>query len=133
MGDSTIELLKWILTALLGTGWIGTFMFYNTKKRKVRLEADKDEFQLDMAQVEHLKKQNKEAYDTIEKLQTIINELREKNIKDGKKIIDLEFKALEADKRQKIAEYNMCMVENCYNRVPKRDVDFCKNKSDEHE
>lgn len=133
MGDNTIELLKWILTALLGTGWIGTFMFYNTKKRKVRLEADKDELQLDMAQVEHLKKQNREAYDTIEKLQAIINELRAKNIEDAKKINELELKLIESDKRQKIAEYNMCMVENCCDRVPKRDGDFCKHKSDEHE
>lgn len=131
MNENTIELLKWILTGLLGTGWIGTFMFYRTRKKKANIEADKEELQLDIDQIEHLKKQNKEAYETIEKLQSIINELRAKNIEDAKKINELELKVIEADRKQKLAEYNACAVDNCCERVPKRETDICSKYTKE--
>ncbi len=133
MGESTIELLKWILTALLGTGWVGTFMFYRIKRKKALVEADKQELQYDIDQIEHLKKQNKEAYDTIEKLQTIINDIRAKNIEDAKKITELELKVIEAERRRNLAEYNTCIVENCCDRIPKRETDLCKHKPNKHE
>lgn len=133
MNENTIELLKWVLTALLGTGWIGTFMFYRVKKRKANVEADKEELKLDIDQIEHLKKQNKEAYETIEKLQTIINDLRAKSIESAKKINELELKLIEATQRQKVAEYNTCIVEDCRDRMPKRETDICKHKAKKHE
>lgn len=125
MEENIIEILKWLLTAGLGTGWISTFMFYRTKKRRENMEADKEELKFDIDQIEHLKKQNKEAYETIEKLQTIINELRARNIQDAKKINDMELKLLEANQQQKMAEYNMCVVENCCERQPRRETDIC--------
>ncbi len=133
MGESTIEFLKWLLTAVLGTGWIGTFMFYRIKRKKALVEADKQELQYDIDQIEHLKKQNKEAYDTIEKLQTIINDIRAKNIEDAKKITELELKVIEAERRRNLAEYNTCIVENCCDRIPKRETDLCKHKPNKHE
>lgn len=129
MDNNTIELLKWVLTGLLGSGWIGTFMFYRTRKKKANIEADKEELQLDIDQIEHLKKQNKEAYETIEKLQAIINQLRAANIENSKKINDLELKLIEADRKSKLAEYNACEVDDCCDRVPKRDTDICKHKA----
>lgn len=133
MGENTVEFLKWLLTAVLGTGWIGTFMFYKIKRKKAIVEADKQELQYDIDQIEHLKKQNKEAYDTIEKLQEIINELRTKNIEDAKKINELELKLIEAERRRNLAEYNTCIVENCCDRIPKRETDLCKHKPNKHE
>lgn len=129
MRDQTIELLKWMLTAVLGTGWVSTFMFYRTKKRKENVEADKEELQFDIAQIEHLKKQNKDAYETIEKLQCIINGLREDNLGDKKIIHDLELRLLDAVNKQKVAEYNSCFVDDCCDRIPKRDTDLCKHKA----
>lgn len=131
MNENTIELLKWILTGLLGTGWIGTFMFYRTRKKKANIEADKEELQLDIDQIEHLKKQNREAYETIEKLQSIINELRAKNIEDAKKINDLELKLIESNSKQKLAEYNACIIDNCCDRIPKREIDICLKRKEE--
>lgn len=129
MENNVIDLFKWIITGALGSGWLITFMFYRSKKRKANAEAEKEELQLDIDQIEHLKKQNKEAYETIERLQAIINELRAKNIEDAKKINDLEFKLLEAERKRKKAEYNTCIVENCCDRTPKREDDLCKHKA----
>lgn len=103
------------------------------KKRKANVEADKEELKLDIDQIEHLKKQNKEAYETIEKLQTIINDLRAKSIESAKKINELELKLIEATQRQKVAEYNTCIVEDCCDRMPKRETDICKHKAKKHE
>lgn len=133
MESNTIEFIKWILVTACGTGWVGTFMFYRSKRKKANIEVEKEGLQYDISQIEHLKKQNKEAYDTIEKLQSIINELRAKNIEDAKKINELELKLIEAERRKNLAEYNACIVDDCCDRVPKRDGDFCKHKSDEHE
>lgn len=128
MEASTIDILKWILTAAFGTGWVGTFMFYRARMKKANVEADKEGLQYDIDQIEHLKKQNKEAYETIEKLQAIINELRAKNVEDGKKINELELKLIDAERRKNIAEYNTCVVDDCCERLPKRDTDLCKYK-----
>ena len=126
MNESTIEFLKWLLAAALGTGWVGTCMFYRSKRKKAKVEANEEELKYDIAQIDHLKKQNKEAYETIEKLQEIINELRAKNIEDAKKINDLELKLIEAERRRNLAEYNQCVVDNCCDRMPKRETDLCK-------
>lgn len=128
-----MEFLKWLFTAILGTGWVGTFMFYRSKRKKAMVESEKEELQYDIAQIEHLKKQNKEAYETIEKLQKIINELRAKNIEDAKKINELELKLIDTEGKQKFAEYNTCIVDNCCDRVPKRETDLCKHKANKHE
>lgn len=139
MDSSTTELLKWIITGALGTGWITTFLFYRTRRRKANAEADKEETEADKqafealgAKVEHLKRENKEGYETIEKLQTIINELRDKNLEQAKKISELEMKLLGAERKQRVADYEKCVVENCCDRTPKRENDLCiKHKKNE--
>ena len=128
METGNIEFLKWLLVTAFGTGWAGTFMFYRSRRKKANIEADKEGLQYDISQIEHLKRQNKEAYETIEKLQSIINELRARNVEDAKKINELELKLIDSEKRKNIAEYNTCMVDDCCSRVPKRDTDLCKHK-----
>lgn len=130
MEENTLEFIKWILAGALGTGWVGTFMFYRSKRKKVMVESEKEELQYDIAQIEHLKKQNKEAYETIEKLQEIINELRAKNVEDAMKINELELKLIAAEGKQKFAEYNTCVVDDCCNRMPKRETDLCKHETE---
>lgn len=133
MEGNTIELIKWIISSALGTGWLLTFLFYRSKKRKANAEADKEEMSVDFDQIAHLKEEIQGAYSINEKQQEIINKVRTTNIEQQKKINDLELKVVELERRLKLSDYNKCMVENCCDRIPNREDDLCKYKTNKHE
>lgn len=133
MEGNTIELIKWIISSALGTGWLLTFLFYRSKKRKANAEADKEEMSVDFDQISHLKEEIQDAYTVNEKQQEIINRVRMTNIEQQKKINELELKVVELDRRLKMSDYNKCIVENCCDRIPKREDDLCKHKTKHNE
>lgn len=128
MNENTIEFAKWILVTALGTGWVGTFLMYRSKKRKANAEAEKEEMSVDFDQISHLKEEIKDAYVVNETQQEIINKARLINIEQQKKINELELKVIELERKLKMADYSKCMMEDCCDRIPKREGDICKHK-----
>ena len=115
-----MERINAILNFVFGAGFLsllGILMFYKSKKRKSKAEADVGEFGALKMQVEHLGEQLAEAYKMQDTMQDIIDKQREKLVEISKKYSDLRIELLKEQERRSIAEHNRCDAV-CPNRVP---------------
>lgn len=116
-----------IINAIIASGIIGTLVHYKSKNRKQVAEADKTETEADVAAFDSLEEkiafldnQLIDSFEQRERLQTLLNEERETNIKLRQEKADLKVEQMAEREKRITAEWNMCIVDNCKNRQPKR-------------
>lgn len=109
-----------VLNAILASGIIGVLIFYNSKKRKQKAEADISEFEALKMQIKHLGEQLQEAYEETDKMQKIIDRQREKNVELSKMLSECRIRIIQEEEKKLFAEFNLCIVRNCNKRQPSR-------------
>lgn len=119
------------------TGLATLLLFYSSKKRKSAAEAETleigaqmSEFSAMKSQIEHLSKELKDAYTTIEGMQDIIDKKRARILEVSRLVAQMQMKVIEAEYRQKRAEKFRCEVEECIHRQPPLNIN---TKTEDHE
>lgn len=115
-----MENLTQILNIVLASGLIGQFIFFRSKKRKAKTEADIGEFDALKNQVAHFSQQLKESYEEIDKMQDIIDRERNSHVELSRQLSEIKIKLVEEEERRYLAERNICTVIDCDKRIPPR-------------
>lgn len=117
------ELLSLVLNFILGTGLLGTLLFYGARRRKeqaeasgVELENQEQDFEIHRRSVEFLSAQLSQAYTEIDKMQSIINLKREEIVELMRMCKELEVDLIEHEAQMRIARMNICLTQSCSNR-----------------
>ncbi|MEG1665240.1 MAG: hypothetical protein RSC07_03775 [Mucinivorans sp.] len=118
-----METLSIILNFILGSGLLGTLLFWRSRHRQEQAQAGsaeisnrQKEFELQSQALEFLQKQLSEAYTELDKMQQIINEKREqlRQIIQGAK--QLEMDLLESQSKLQKSRVFSCSLMECAHR-----------------
>lgn len=116
-----------ILNFIIATGIISTFVHYKSKNREASANANKTEAEADMAafdsleeKIAFLDKQLVESFEQRERLQNLLNDSRDCEIKMGQELADVKVELMRVKEKLMAAEWNVCVVPNCPKREPKR-------------
>lgn len=115
-----IEKLLTILTAVFGGGWIAQVLFMRHEKRKKAAEAKDAEIDVDEKEDRIRDQKLSGAYDTIIRLQQVVNAERDKWIELAKEVSALKSELLREKEARQLAEFDKCTVQGCNNRMPPR-------------
>lgn len=123
-----------LLNIILGSGIVGTFVFYTSKRRKEkaaaslieidveakRIDVDKKKFESYRDEIKHLQDQIDEMYRDKDHLQKIVDENREELAKVKEQMSKMNLELIKEREKRLAAEFNYCVVYNCEKREPKR-------------
>lgn len=112
------EIVSLIVNAGLITAIVGQFMFYKSQRRTKNAEADQKEFNTMLLQINHFSQQLKEAYEEIDKMQEIIDRIRNDLVEKSKLLSEVRIQLVKTEEKMILAEYSRCDVTNCTNRQP---------------
>ena len=108
------------LTAIFGGGWLAQFVYFRLERRKKKAETKEAEIDIDKKEDELRDKKLSDAYDTIVRLQGIVNAERDKWIRMAEEISSLKQQLLEEKEARQLAEKDKCTVFGCLDRQPPR-------------
>lgn len=118
-----METLSVILNFILGSGLIGTVIFYSSSRRKANAEAEtaeinsqKERTSAERENIAFLSSQLQEAWSEVEKMQNIINEKREQIISMMRQTKQLEIELIEQNAIAKRASLLSCANAQCASR-----------------
>lgn len=117
---NTLEIISLVTNFVLGSGVIGTFIFYRSKRKKENVSASTMEFDALVAQLRYLKEQIKENFTDMDAMQDLLDKKRAANLELSRRVGELELRLVEEQRLRKLAEYNICTDEACTRRTPPR-------------
>lgn len=129
-----MELLSTILNFLIASGLVGTFIFYNSKKRKANAEASGAEIstQGNLVRqyedfIDTLSQENKDLKQELQEARTEAREARKQETSERERVVAtykarsealVELEILRG--KYKLLEWNKCEILNCNKRKPPR-------------
>lgn len=117
------DIISLIINLLLGSGLIGTFIFYRSKRRveaaqarSAELGVRRESAEFERSSVVFLQGQLSDAYVEIDKMQEIINAKREEIIELIRRTKDLEVALIEFESTATLDRKFVCFLTNCSTR-----------------
>ena len=113
------DIINTLVSAAIGLGG-SSLIFYKSNKRAQNADASMKEFNAMQMQVTHFSQQLKEAYETNDLMQKLLDDERNKLVEMNRQYADIRIEMIKLSEKLTIAERNKCEVENCLNRKPPR-------------
>lgn len=115
-----INSLSAVLAVVFGAGWGVQFIFYKYEKRDRNAKSKSAEIDVDAREDEIRDQKLLRAYDTVVKLQGIVDTEREKWVAISVELSEVKLELAREREARKMAEFGRCDAEGCDFRTPPR-------------
>ena len=116
----TVNTVFAVIAGVFGAGWGLQFLYYRYEKRKRGAESKIAELDADAKEDEMRNTKLIQAYETVVKLQSVVDTERRRWIAISVELSELKFELLQEKEARRFAEHDKCTVKECENRCPPR-------------